>query len=83
MYNPSCGNYTTRDKVFVNSVIVWRLDQSRLWVDRSFLSAGGVLNKAFEASGQAIAMFTYSELDAIQGMWREDSSRIPSLQFPV
>ena len=82
MYNPSGGNYTTRDKVFVNSVIVWRPDQSRLgW--QEFSVSWGVLNKAFEASGQAIAMFTYSELDAIQGMWREDSSRIPSLQFPV
>ena len=66
MYNPSRGNYTRRDKVFVNSVIVWRLDQSRLGLQEFSVS----WNKAFEASGQASAMFTYSELDAIQGMWK-------------
>ena len=66
MYNPSRGNHTRRDKVFVNSVIVWRLDQSRLGLQEFSVS----WNKAFEASGQASAMFTYSELDAIQGMWK-------------
>lgn len=42
MYNPSCGNYTTRDKVFVNSVIVWRLDQSRLGWQEFSVSWGRV-----------------------------------------
>ena len=54
MYNPSRGNYTRRDKVFVNSVIVWRLDQSRLGLQEFSVS----WNKAFEASGQASAIRT-------------------------